>query len=82
MRQSKHSPKGFTLVQVLIAAVFLLSLAMILATTAVFNLNYASYVEKSYDAGSIAEAGINYYLWHLAHNINDYCDGQACPAST
>lgn len=79
MRQSKHSPKGFTLVQVLIATVFLLSLAMILATTAVFNLNYASYVEKSYDASSIAEAGINYYLWHLAHNINDYCDGQACP---
>lgn len=24
----------------------------------------------------IAEAGVNYYRWHLAHSPNDFCDGQ------
>jgi hypothetical protein len=27
---------------------------------------------------SLAEAGINYYMWHLAHSNTDYCDGTTC----
>lgn len=76
--QNPHASAGFTMVQVIIASVFLMSLAIILATSAITNLKYTGYVEKSYDANAMAEAGINYYLWHLSHNINDYCDGQAC----
>lgn len=33
---------------------------------------------RSASALNIAEAGVNYYLWHLSHNNQDYCDGQAC----
>jgi hypothetical protein len=32
-------------------------------------------------AFNIAEAGINYYLWHLSHNPNDYKDGQSTPTT-
>ncbi len=31
--------------------------------------------ESRYNALSIAEAGIHYYRWHLAHNPNDFQDG-------
>lgn len=31
---------------------------------------------KRQQAFNIAEAGINYYLWHLSHSPNDYKDGQ------
>ena len=30
---------------------------------------------KSQEALNIAEAGVNYYLWHLNHNSTDYTDG-------
>lgn len=36
---------------------------------------------KSQKAFNIAEAGINYYLWHLSHNPGDYKDGGTTPAS-
>lgn len=37
--------------------------------------------EKSQKAFNIAEAGINYYLWHLSHNATDYKDGQSTPTT-
>jgi type II secretory pathway pseudopilin PulG len=36
---------------------------------------------QSQQAFNIAEAGINYYLWHMAHNGTDYKDGQSTPAT-
>lgn len=36
---------------------------------------------KSQRAFNIAEAGINYYLWHLSHNATDFKDGQTTPAT-
>jgi len=56
---------------------------MLITTGAIMSLNYNNYTVvkrqvKSNQALSIAEAGINYYLWHLSHNNLDYCDGQAC----
>lgn len=36
---------------------------------------------KSQQAFNVAEAGINYYLWHLAHNSSDFKDGQSTPTS-
>lgn len=36
---------------------------------------------KSQQAFNIAEAGINYYLWHLSHNPTDYKDGKTTPAT-
>jgi Tfp pilus assembly protein PilX len=36
---------------------------------------------KSQKAFNISEAGLNYYLWHLSHNSNDYKDGQSTPTT-
>jgi hypothetical protein len=36
---------------------------------------------KSQEAFNIAEAGINYYLWHMSHNGGDYRDGNTTPAT-
>lgn len=36
---------------------------------------------QSQKAFNIAEAGVNYYLWHLSHNGTDYKDGQSTPAT-
>lgn len=36
---------------------------------------------KSQQAFNIAEAGLNYYLWHLNHNNTDYKDGQSTPST-
>ncbi len=30
---------------------------------------------------NIAEAGVNYYLWHMSHDANDFKDGQSTPAT-
>lgn len=36
---------------------------------------------KRQQAFNVAEAGINYYLWHLAHNSTDFKDGQSTPTT-
>lgn len=36
---------------------------------------------KSQKAFNIAEAGVNYYLWHLAHNPSDFKDALSTPAT-
>jgi Tfp pilus assembly protein PilX len=36
---------------------------------------------KSQQAFNVAEAGINYYLWHLSHNSTDFKDGKTTPAT-
>lgn len=42
--------------------------------------NKASNMKQNRDAAfHIAEAGIGYYRWHLAHNPNDYQDGTGQP---
>jgi len=36
---------------------------------------------KSQQAFNIAEAGVNYYLWHLSHNSSDFKDGKTTPTT-
>ena len=57
-------------VKVIIAIIF--SLVLLSVTKADRNSRHISVLD-------IAEAGINYYLWHLAHDPTDYCDGSVCP---
>lgn len=45
------------------------------------NLGISRRNNESQRALNIAEAGINYYLWHLSHNNTDYRDGQSTPAT-
>src|ERR1700722_15909306 len=45
------------------------------------NFSIVSNIVKSEQAFNIAEAGLNYYLWHLNHNNTDYKDGQSTPTT-
>jgi Tfp pilus assembly protein PilX len=36
---------------------------------------------NSQKAFNIAEAGVNYYMWHLSHNSTDYKDGKTTPTT-
>lgn len=45
------------------------------------NFSIAGNNVQSQQAFNIAEAGVNYYLWHLSHNSSDYKDGQSTPSS-
>lgn len=43
------------------------------------NFNTVNRNSSSQQAFNIAEAGVNYYLWHLSHNPSDYKDGKTTP---
>jgi len=45
------------------------------------NLTTVNTNVQSQQAFNIAEAGLNYYLWHLSHNSTDYKDGQSTPVT-
>ena len=45
------------------------------------NLTIVSRNIQSQQAFNIAEAGVNYYLWHLSHNPNDFQDGTGGPST-
>lgn len=60
---------------VLIASLMLSSIGLIAAQMLIYNLRVTTYEQRSIQALDIADAGINYYLWHLSHNSSDYTDG-------
>lgn len=45
------------------------------------NLSAVNNNVKRQQAFNIAEAGVNYYLWHLSHNPTDFKDGQSIPST-
>jgi len=64
----------------ILATVLVFSAALIITASTVTYvlLNQKMFVRKNKEKISnlqIAEAGINYYLWHLAHDPEDYTDG-------
>lgn len=52
-----------------------------LVETTLTNFTVVGNINKSQQAFNIAEAGLNYYMWHLNHNATDYKDGQSTPAT-
>jgi type II secretory pathway pseudopilin PulG len=71
--------KGYFLATILVFA-----LVIIIITTALIyvTINQKKYFQTNREKASarqIAEAGVNYYLWHLAHNKDDYTDGTGGP---
>ncbi len=48
---------------------------------AISNLSISGNLVQSQEAFNIAEAGVNYYMWHLNHNATDYRDGQSTPVN-
>lgn len=66
---------------VLIMAFLLSWLGMIGAQLLISNARFQQYEVHSEQALNIAEAGVNYYLWHLAHNSADFKDGGSTPST-
>ncbi len=79
MNSPLRAPKGQILLQVLtfsvIAAVFIGGLT----GWAVYQIKVSRQTLNREQAAEIAEAGIEYYRWHLAHASVDYQDGTGGP---
>ena len=56
-------------------------MATAITEVAVTNLYISGTIVQSQRAFNIAEAGLNYYMWHLNHNATDYKDGQSTPTT-
>ena len=74
MKPNKEQP-GFILVLVLVIASLLIVLATGLSMVGIARSRLYSQLVAKQEALHIAEAGVNYYRWHLAHAPNDYMDG-------
>jgi len=71
-------PRGSYLPVILIASTLFFALAVAIVSLALSQVKIAKNHEQQVSAMEVAEAGINYYLWHLAHDNEDYCDGEEC----
>lgn len=75
----KNRTKGFILIyELIITFIFSVVLIAILATASAQIRVLRSTVTRE-QALQIAEAGVNYYQWHLAHFPADYQDGTGGP---
>lgn len=79
----KDNKRGNVLLSVLVfgsmATMIIMSGA---ASYAIYEHRATNRVQKRDLAFHIAEAGINYYRWHLAHNPTDYYDGTGDPGAS
>lgn len=71
----KSSQRGYLLVQALIYGAVGLIVIGGLVNWGASSLKISRYLNYREQALSIAEAGIDYYRWHLAHAKNDFQDG-------
>jgi len=73
--------KGMYLPVILLSAVVFMAFSISIVTISLSNVKIANLHNRRITSMSIAEAGINYYLWHLSHNNQDFCDGNSCNGS-
>jgi len=72
----KSSSRGTMLVFVMVFGSIAFTMIVLgLSTYALFENRASNRIHKRDEAFHIAEAGINYYRWHLAHDGDDYFDG-------
>lgn len=71
--------KGAFLPTVLVFGMTAMILIGILVSLVVYNLRSGVYFSKRATSMQLAEAGINYYQWHLSHDPKDYRDGNTLP---
>ncbi|MBP9852500.1 MAG: hypothetical protein QG629_303 [Patescibacteria group bacterium] len=81
MMTSPNTEKGYIMPSVLAFIILIGMFSTVLLMVTVNNFFVVGNNVRSQQAFNIAEAGINYYLWHMAHNGNDYKDGQDTPAT-
>ena len=75
-KKLKKDKRGDALLFVIIFG--FLAVTLIISSISSYSLLENRAANKKYNSNlsfHIAEAGVNYYRWHLAHNQNDYSDG-------
>jgi hypothetical protein len=77
-KQHKES-NGYLMVQVLVFGAVAIVILGGLISFALANIKFGRHVVLSEQAFQMAEAGIEYYRWHLAHAPFDYTDGTGAP---
>lgn len=78
---SQMRRKGMFLPVILVASTLFMAFATAIVALSMSNIKIANLHNQKIVSMSIAEAGINYYMWHLAHNNADFCDGNVCGPS-
>lgn len=73
--------KGFILPGVLALIIAASILGAAVLTVILNNFFVVGNNVQSQQSFNIAEAGLNYYLWHMAHNGTDFKDGQSTPTT-
>lgn len=73
--------RGFGLVGILSFMIALAIFGGAVLTVIFTNFFVVGNSATSQQAFNIAEAGANYYLWHMSHNPTDYKDGQTTPTT-
>ena len=81
LTQRTHHHKGLILVNVLVFGVIAIVITTALVQWGALLLKDSVQVNNREQAFQIAEAGIEYYRWHLAHAQSDYYDGNASTTS-
>lgn len=81
MIRNVDNQNGIILPGVLSAILAFLILSGAVLVTIENNLGLVNRNVQSQQAFNIAEAGANYYLWHLSHNGADFKDGQSTPST-
>ena len=70
------------MIPALISIIIAFSVIAVSVTEITFsNFSVVGNTVKGQRAFNIAEAGVNYYLWHLNHNNTDYKDGKTTPTT-
>lgn len=72
---------GFILPAVLSFIIAAVIIGTALLTVIMNNFFVVGNNVQSQQSFNIAEAGVNYYLWHMAHNSTDYKDGKSTPVT-
>lgn len=73
--------RGLALLEAIILISVVAGLVLVILSLTLLGLNVSRQGNRQVSALDISEAGINYYLWHLVHNPDDYCDGNPCTGS-
>jgi Tfp pilus assembly protein PilX len=81
MRGIIKKQQGFVLPSVLGFLVVITIIFLAVVELIGSNIVLVGNTIQSQKAFNIAEAGINYYLWHLSHDSDDYKDGQSTPTT-
>lgn len=79
--RTESDERGFSLPAILSLILALGLIGAALLMTIMNNFFVVGNAVRRQQAFNIAEAGVNYYLWHMAHNGSDFKDGKDYPAT-